>query len=122
MKKVLGEVRWVTVFGPTVLRVDTRVSFVQNSREFYAKRVSYFAKICSLFREISCFAKLALVCESQFRMFRISRNKTFNKRNETKLQGRMKKHCPFQIKIRCHTFISQNFAITARCVLTKGPD
>ena len=80
-------------------RVDTRVSFVRTSREFHAKQVSYFAKKCSLFREISCFAKLALACEGQFRMFRISRNKTFNKRNEAKLQRRIKKHCSFQIKI-----------------------
>ena len=36
-----------------VIGVDTRVSFVQHSREFYAKRVSHFAKKCSLFREIS---------------------------------------------------------------------
>ena len=40
------------------IRVDTRVSFVQNSRYFQAKQVSYFAIKFSLFREISCFAKL----------------------------------------------------------------
>ena len=34
-------------------RVETRVSFVRNSRDFHAKRVSYFVKKCSLFREIS---------------------------------------------------------------------
>ena len=73
------------------IRVDTRVSVVQNSREFHAKRVSYFAKKCSLFCEISCFAKLVLPCETLFRMFRISQNQTFNKRNKTKLQHRMKK-------------------------------
>ena len=54
----------------TSTRVDTQVSFVGNSREFHAKRVSYFAKKRSLFCEILCFAKLALACESQFRMFR----------------------------------------------------
>ena len=73
-------------------RVDTRVSFAQKSREFHAKRVSYFAKICFLFPIISCFAKLALECETKFRMFRISQNKAFKKRNETKLQHRMKKN------------------------------
>ena len=57
------------------IRVDTRVSFVQNSRYFQAKQVSYFAIKFSLFREISCFAKLALACKSQFRMFCISRNR-----------------------------------------------
>ena len=62
-------------------RVETRVSFVRNSRDFHAKQVSYFAKKCSLFREISCFAKLALACERKFRMFRISRNGTFSIRN-----------------------------------------
>ena len=66
-------------------RVDTRVSFVRNSREIHAKRVSYFVK------KGPCFAKLALECKIQFRMFRISRNKTFNKQNETKLKRRMKK-------------------------------
>ena len=66
-------------------RVDTRVSFVQYSREFHAKRVAYFAKKCTLFREISCVAKLVLACESQFRMFRISRNKHLT--YETKLQS-----------------------------------
>ena len=79
-----------TVYDLAFGRVETRVSFVRNSREFHAKRVSYFAKKRSLFREISCFAKLALACKSQFCMFRISRNKTFRKQNETKLQRRMK--------------------------------
>ena len=58
-------------------------NFMRNEFRISRKR--------SLFREISCFVKLALACESQFRMFRISRNKTFNKRNETKLQRRMNK-------------------------------
>ena len=48
------------------------------------KQVSYFAKKCFLFREILCFAKLAFACEGQFRMFRISQNRTFA--YETKLQ------------------------------------
>ena len=95
-------------------RVDTRVSFAQKSREFHAKRVSYFAKICFLFPIISCFAKLALECETKFRMFRISQNKAFKKRNETKLQHRMKKkHCFFHIKISSQTFISTIFPFTA---------
>ena len=54
---------WLRNNASVADRVNTRVSFVQNSREFHAKRVSYFAKICSLFREISCFAKLALKIE-----------------------------------------------------------
>ena len=79
------------LFIYAVDRVDTRVSFIQNSKDFHAKRVSYFAKKCSLFREISCFAKLVLACERQFPMFRISRNRTFSIRNETKLQSQTKK-------------------------------
>ena len=67
-------------------RVDTWVDTRKKSREFHAKRVPNFAKKSYLFREISCFVKLALKCKSQFRMFRISRNKTFNKRNEATLQ------------------------------------
>ena len=65
---------------------DTRVSFVRKSREFLTKRVSYFAKNCFSFREIPCFTKQTSACESHLRMFRISLNETFNKRNETKLQ------------------------------------
>ena len=68
-------------------RVDTLVSLVGNSREFHVKRVSYFTKKRSLFHEILCFTKLALACKSQFCMFRISRNKTFNKRNKTAMSN-----------------------------------
>ena len=41
-------------------RVDTQVSFIENSREFYVKQVSYFAK------KAPCFTKLAVAYESQF--------------------------------------------------------
>ena len=95
------------------VRVDIRVSFGQNSHEFLANRVSYFAKICSLFREILCYAKQTLACESQFWMFRISRDKTLNKRNKTELQRRMKKPCSFHIKISFHILISTIFPFTA---------
>ena len=55
-----GSPRWSCPYlalGAVEARVDTRVSFVQNSREFHAKRVSYFAK------NAPCFAK-----------FRVSQN------------------------------------------------
>ena len=66
-------------------------NFMQNEFRISRKNAPCFAK----FRVI---AKLALQCQSQFRMFRISRNKTVNKHNETKLQRQMKRHCSFQIK------------------------
>ena len=69
-------------------RVDTRVSFVQNSREFHAKRVSYFAKKYYLFREIPVSRNCILACET--------------KRNET-LQiwhGLLNKNTvPFKLKL-----------------------
>ena len=85
-------------------RVDTRVSFVQNSREFQAKRILYLAKKSSLLPEILCFAKLAVEYESQFRMFCISRNKTFNNQNETKLKRQIK---IFDFLNKCMQFQNQ---------------
>ena len=53
--------------GPCLTgRVDTRVYFVQNSREFRAKRVLYFAKKYSLFREICVSRNWLLECETNF--------------------------------------------------------
>ena len=67
-------------------RVDTRVSFVQNSREFHAKRVSYFAKKYYLFREIPVSRNCILACET--------------KRNSSNLAWLVKqKHRSFQTKI-----------------------
>ena len=51
-------------FGRCHCRIDTPVSFVQNSREFHAKQVSYFAKKYSLFRENRVLRNWLLICET----------------------------------------------------------
>ena len=73
----------------------TRVSFVQNTREFHSKLVSYFAKNALYFAKFR-------VSRNWFRMLR---NKAFNKRNETKLQHRTNQNssfAPFENQICIH--------------------
>ena len=66
-----------------------------------------------MFREMWCFTKLALACESQFC---ISRSKTFNKQNETKLQNQTKKR--FLLNYNCRLLKAE----VSSWVLVISPD
>ena len=77
--------------------IHARISFLHNSRELPAKQVSNLAKKGSLFSRNSVFPKLALACENQFRMIRISRKGTFSMQNKT--EDSNKKKVPFILKL-----------------------
>ena len=72
-------------------RVDTSY---ENLANFMRDEFRISRKKCSLFRDISCFAKLVLADKIQFRMFR---NITFNKRNETAIPN--EKNDTFTLKL-----------------------
>ena len=59
-----------------LLRVDTRVSFVQNFSRISRQTSFVFREKMRLASQNFVFAKLAFACGRQFSMFRISRNRT----------------------------------------------